>query len=675
MKNILLFIAILLSPNIYALNIPTHSSPADGAVSIHTDVTLWINKVTGGTYYDYMLDTVATFDSPVLREYTHTDAYSGWVPNDLYFNKTYYWKIRARNATDTSLWSSVWSFTTITYGATPNSPANGSTELNLKLTLWINDLGAESFDYQLDTVSTFDSPDLKEFTHTDVYSGWTVSDLRYGQKYYWRVRGRNDTDTSAWTSTWNFTTKSYGVTLQSPYNNTTGIDPKISLFINRVTGSENYDYQLDTVSDFDSPELKEFTHTDVYSGWTVSDLRYEQKYYWRARGRNDTDTSGWTSIWNFTTKFYGATPYSPANGSESISLNTTLWLNKVTGSENYDYQIDTSLNFNSPLLAEYTHSDLYSGMNITLTRYGQKYYWRVRGRNDTDTSRWSSAWNLTTVYELTESPVLISPTNGSAGISYSSVLLDWNSITNAGSYQYEISTVNDFSVIYKRGTTSLTDYTISDLQPNTVYYWRVRGENTNGYSLWSEVWNFTTETAVLTAPILVSPVNNSTNIDFNSVDFLWNSVFGANSYNFEISQDNNFITGVTNLSLSDTSVNLAGLNEDVVYYWRVASTDGITTSNWSDIWNFMTKTLTGTKNTESSDIKIYPIPADNFLTISGIKDNAEITVYDISGNKILNRKISSDVKNIRISDLRSGFYILKIIYKDSVFIKNFTIKH
>ncbi len=221
----------------------------------------------------------------------------------------------------------------------------------------------------------------------------------------------------------------------------------------------------------------------------------------------------------------------------------------------------------------------------------------------------------------------------------------------------------------------MTDYTISDLQPNTVYYWRVRGENTNGYSPWSEVWNFTTETAVLTAPILVSPVNNSTNIDFNSVDFLWNSVFGANSYNFEISQDNNFITGVTNLSLSDTSVNLAGLNEDVVYYWRVASTDGITTSNWSDIWNFMTKTLTGTKNTESSDIKIYPIPADNFLTISGIKDNAEITVYDISGNKILNRKIFSDVKNIRISDLRSGFYILKIIYKDSVFIKNFTIKH
>ncbi|MCF6365666.1 MAG: T9SS type A sorting domain-containing protein [Bacteroidales bacterium] len=568
----------------------TLQSPYNNTTNIDPQISLFINKVTGSENYDYQLDTVSTFDSPNLKEFSHTSSYSGWAVSDLRYGQKYYWRARGRNSSDTSNWTGTWNFTTKNYGVTLQSPYNNTTNIDPQISLFINKVtGSENYDYQLDTVSTFDSPNLKEFSHTSSYSGWAVSDLRYGQKYYWRARGRNSSDTSNWTGTWNFTTKNYGVTLQSPYNNTTSIPPLIALFINKVTGSDNYDYQLDTLSTFDSPDLQEFSHTNSYSGWSVSDLRYNKKYYWRARGRNDTDTSGWTGTWNFTTKVYGATPSSPASGSISISTNTTLWLNKVTGSDNYDYQIDTSLNFNSPLLAEYTHSSTYSGIGISLTRYGQKYYWRVRGRNDTDTSRWSSAWNLTTFFELTESPVLIAPANGSIGITYSSVSLDWNSIASVSSYQYEVSTSNDFSALIKSGTTSLTDRTITGLDPNTVYYWRIRGENSNGFSPWSEVWSFTTETTTMTAPVLISPANSATNISSTSIDFSWQSVFGANEYIFEISQDNTFTTGVTTQNISNTSNNLVALNENTTYYWRVASTDGYTTSSWSDVWNFTTE--------------------------------------------------------------------------------------
>ncbi len=675
MKKItLLSIVLTFALNGFALNTPTQSSPADGATGIHTDATLWINQVSGASYYDYMLDTAATFDSPALRTKTHSGSFSGWTPGDLFFNKTYYWKIRARTDTDTSLWSSVWSFTTNIYGVTQSSPAGGSLNQNVKFTLWINDLGAEVFDYQVDTLPSFDSPALREFSHTDTYSGWTISDLRYNQKYYWRVRGRNDADTSAWTDAWNFTTKNYGVTLQSPVNNATDINPKTTLWINKVEGSENFDYQADTVPSFNSGALREFSHTDTYSGWTIPDLMYNQKYYWRVRGRNDADTSVWTEVWNFTTKLYGATQSSPADGSENIPLSTTLWINTVPGSENYDYQVDTSLTFNSPLLSEYTHSDTYSGMNINLTRYGQRYYWRVRGRNDADTSIWSSVWNFKTDYELSDAPVLIAPANGSTDISYASVLLDWNSISGANLYVYEVSTNSDFSNIVKSGTTSLTDYTVTDLNPYTLYYWRVKGENNNGYSPWSEVWSFTTESVVLTSPVLLSPANNAVNINYASVDFSWEAVFGANNYNFEISQDNSFSTGVSDFTTSETSYNLTGLNSNTEYYWRVSATDGITTSDWSDVWHFTTLEPSPVETKEKFDLSIYPNPANNFVMIKGINNTCSLKISDITG------KIISEIKFyngevVDLSQINSGYYILKIIDGNKKYIKSFIIKH
>jgi len=566
----------------------TLQSPYNNTTGLDPKLSLYINKVTGTENYDYQLDTVPTFDSPNLQESSHSSSFSGWTVSDLRYGQKYYWRVRGRNDTDTSAWTSIWNFTTKYFGVTLQSPYNNTTGLDPKLSLYINKVtGTENYDYQLDTVPTFDSPNLQELSHSSSFSGWTVSDLRYGQKYYWRVRGRNDTDTSVWTSIWNFTTKYFGVTLQSPYNNTTGLDPKLSLYINKVTGSENYDYQLDTVPTFNSADLQELSHTDTYSGWAVSDLRYGQKYYWHVRGRNDTDTSVWTSIWNFTTKYFGATPSSPAYGSENIPLNTTLWLNKVTGSENYDYQIDTSLNFNSPILAEYTHSDTYSGINISLTRYGQRYYWRVRGRNDTDTSKWSAAWNLKTIYEFGEAPILVAPSNNSTSISYSSVQIDWNSISNADDYQYQISTTNDFTNIVKNGTTNNTDKTITNLQANTTYYWRVRGENINGYSPWSTVWSFTTEDISINAPILTSPANNAIN-QLTDITLDWEDVTGATSYEYWYSTDQYFSTFISGTT-GNTEILITGLNNNTTYYWKVIATDGTNYSNWSEVWNFTTE--------------------------------------------------------------------------------------
>ena len=226
----------------YAIDIPSQSSPSNEAVNQNVNVTLWINTVSGATHYDYMVDIVPSFDSPALVEYSHTSSYSGWTPNDLYFGETHYWRVRARNATETSDWSDTWSFTTRELGAVQSSPSNGSVDRGVSLTLSINRYGSRYYDYQLDTSPDFDSADLQEFTQESSYSGQNVSNLQYGQTYYWRVRGRNENDTSEWSEVWSFTTNPLGAWHSSPANGSTDRGVGLTLSINKLSGNTFIDY-------------------------------------------------------------------------------------------------------------------------------------------------------------------------------------------------------------------------------------------------------------------------------------------------------------------------------------------------------------------------------------------------------------------------------------------------
>ncbi|MCD4788462.1 MAG: T9SS type A sorting domain-containing protein, partial [Bacteroidales bacterium] len=124
------------------------------------------------------------------------------------------------------------------------------------------------------------------------------------------------------------------------------------------------------------------------------------------------------------------------------------------------------------------------------------YYWRVRGQNSAGDSPWSTVWSFTTSSQMPNAPNLISPPNGSTGLSYTSVDLEWSSIPDATNYQYQYSEDSTFITgVYSETTTSLTD-TITNLNQDATYYWRVRGQNSAGDSPWSVIWNFTTDNSI-----------------------------------------------------------------------------------------------------------------------------------------------------------------------------------
>jgi len=95
-------------------------------------------------------------------------------------------------------------------------------------------------------------------------------------------------------------------------------------------------------------------------------------------------------------------------------------------------------------------------------------------------------------YGRPESPTLVSPKNGSVDI-VTNPAMSWNSSAGASSYRLQVSTTTSFNpIVFEDSTISGTNHEIGQLSDNTIYHWRVLAKNSNGNSMWSPVWSFTT---------------------------------------------------------------------------------------------------------------------------------------------------------------------------------------
>lgn len=89
---------------------PTHATPANGAANQSASVTLDWSSIANASGYQYQVDDNSDFSSVF---YSATVAPSTGGVSGLAGSKTYYWRVRAVNATDSSAWTSAWTFTTV----------------------------------------------------------------------------------------------------------------------------------------------------------------------------------------------------------------------------------------------------------------------------------------------------------------------------------------------------------------------------------------------------------------------------------------------------------------------------------------------------------------------------------------------------------------------------------
>ena len=464
-------------------------SPSNGATNQAPNVLLDWSALSGITYYDYQWDTTASFNSPLNFIGSVAGGSSQVNTANLRFGTKYYWRARARHSADTTQWTATWDFTT-TDQLTLVSPSNSATNQAPNVLLdWSPLSGITYYDYQWDTTASFNSPLNFIGSVAGGSSQANTANLLFGTKYYWRARARHTADTSQWTATWDFTTTDQLI-LVSPSNSAINQAPNVLLDWSPLTGITYYDYQWDTTASFNSPLNFIGSVAGGSSQANTANLRFGTKYYWRARARHTADTSQWTPTWDFTTTEY-LTHVSPANIATGISLNPIIDWNPLSGITGYQYQYSTDISFSSPSL--FTIGAASSQANLVNLSYGTQYFWQVRACHSTDTSEWSIPWSFTTLYQLTTAPSLISPANSAINIPVTGTSLQWSSVSSATMYEYQYDNNALFTSPVANSVTGLNDLTGTLIQ-NTTYYWRVRAGNGSGYSPWSVIWSFTTET-------------------------------------------------------------------------------------------------------------------------------------------------------------------------------------
>src|SRR5690554_3244409 len=489
-----------------------------------------------------------------------------------------------------------------------STPLNNSFEEAGVTFDWGAVASSESYEIQIDTSSSFNSPAFQSFTKTYINSSSSnndtelfLTDLLFGTSYHWRVRAWVTGDTSNWSST--FTVNIIDdVTLSSPSDGSIH-EAGVELDWEAHTGVDFYEVQLDTSLTFSSPAfrtaMKTYINSSNLNNDTESfftDLYFDANYHWRVRAINAVDTTQWSTVRGFQTKDELLLT-SPSDGTIHEAGLELDW-EAHTGVDFYEVQLDTSLTFSSPAfrtaMKTYINS---SNLNndtesfFTDLYFDANYHWRVRAINAVDTTQWSTIRGFQTKDEL----LLTSTSNNTEQLT--GLQLDWEAHTGVDFYGIQLDSSLTFSspafrtamktYINSSNLNNDTESFFADLYFGTSYYWRVRAINAVDTTQWSVINNFTTRDYVN----LSSPADFALNQSVAEIDLNWNAHDGVNFYEVQWDSTNLFNSPLLQTQLesyisssnsnNDTDHNTGALLSNQTYFWRVRAINTVDTSAWT----------------------------------------------------------------------------------------------
>lgn len=222
---------------------------------------------------------------------------------------------------------------------------------------------------------------------------------------------------------------------------------------------------------------------------------------------------------------------------------------------------------------------------------------------------------------------------------------NWEISLRALTYRIQISILDgeafENALVMDIGGLTSSSFTIPDDTPLdnlTTYFWRVRAENLEGVSGWSEQWSFTVNDDVSPVPpVLVSPVVGSTEIIAN-ICFIWEATAKSTSWDFQLATD----SGFTSIIASDEVISTAYeyvFTSNTTYYWRVRSKNSSADSVWVDS-NFVLNAIFAKTPAEISS-NILWLRSDMGVTLSTTKvttwDDQSPSAFHISNSTDANR--------------------------------------
>lgn len=478
-------------------------------------------------------------------------------------------------------------------------PGNGNINVFPKPVLfeWDGAYGALQYfleiasDTNFNNIVRIDTVDIS--TQTPFNPGTAVSkDLNYQTKYFWRVRSKNNFGISPYSVIYSFTTV-MPVVPPAPKlvypDSGLGNVSKSPLMRWRITDrTDQYHLIVSTDTGFTIANIVLNDSTIVDTSKQISSLKGGTIYYWKVRARNISGYGAYSSRFFFTTILPNPpTPslLSPVNNDTARAINPTLSWSVSEDAEYYNLQVATDQNFSTIVINDSLITTTSKQVNLA---YYTNYYWRVKAKNATGSSSFSSIWQFKTIIVIPAKPVLSIPANNDTNITLTPTLV-WNAVQYASTYELNAASDQNFTVIvYTISNLTSTSQQIPALESDKIYYWRVRATNYAGTGLYSDVWNFKT---ILTPPekvTLISPLNNALDIIANPT-IQWGSTVRGVRYHYQVDTVNTFAEPLfEDSSYSELFKQIGPLGLDKKYYWRVRSWNRTGYGIYSDSYNFRT---------------------------------------------------------------------------------------
>jgi len=553
------------SPNSNVITVVTvPPNPVASAATAMTTTSFSANWAASTTATGYFLDvsTVNTFASFVTG---YNNLSVGNVTTAsvtaLTAGTTYYYRVRAANASGTS--SNSITITVLLVSPPPTANAASAISTTGFTANWSASTGAASYRLDVATDNGF-SVILGSYNNlTVVGTSQTVTGLTAGTTYYYRVRAFNASGTS--TNSGTITT----ITLCSPPTSSAGTVMTTTSFTanwGAVTGATNYRLDVATDNTFISLVAGYNDLTVAGTSQSVTGLIQGTTYYYRVRASNASGVSANSST--ITVLLVSPPPTANAASAFSTTGFTANW-SASTGAASYRLDVATDAGVTA-FVAGYNNLTVAStSQAVTGLTAGTTYYYRVRAFNTSGTSV-----NSNTITTIT---LCIAPT-ASAGtaMTTTSFTANWGAVAGATNYRLDVATENTFVSLvtgYNNLTVTGTTQSVTGLTPGTTYYYRVRASNASGVSINSGAITVLLLPAAPLATAATSP--SVSNFTAN-----WNASNGAASYRLDVSTDNfsTYFSTYNNFTVAGLSQVITGLTSGTTYHYRVRAVNGTGTS-------------------------------------------------------------------------------------------------
>jgi len=341
-------------------------------------------------------------------------------------------------------------------------------------------------------------------------------------------------------------------------------------------------------------------------------------YYWRACANDGFGYSVWMDTAGFFVNMANEPPSiprisSPPDQSDVTSLHPILEVNNANDPDldaiTYEFKVFADQNLAALVSA---NTNVMEGSNgITSWQidnpleHNASYFWRAQARdNENVPSGWTNLFTflVNTSNNAPTAPTINNPVDGEEVATFSPTLTINNSVDadlDDLTYFFEVDKTNTFNAPSIEHSPEIaeevnrTSWHPSQLDDNTVYYWRARAYDGAAYGQWltgSFFVNISNDSPSM--PIIYNPRDN-TQVDDLSPTLVVESSIDADhdqiTYEFELYEDTSksiLVTSINN-ALTSWPVDMV-LVDNGNYYWRVRAVDEHgAASDWTAFVSFL----------------------------------------------------------------------------------------